>query len=110
MKKYLFTLAALAAFATPATHAQSVQQIRNQMMNSCTQSARITNNSTGETSKMEPQAAHDICTCALNETSKQYGSRWTTVLRNADRGNMDSQLESRLKRNLGACMQNHFNR
>ena len=91
MKKYLFTLAALAAFATPATHAQSVQQIRNQMMNSCTQSASIIDNSTGE-------------------TSKQYGSRWTTVLRNADRGNVDSQLESRLKRNLGACMQNHFNR
>ena len=104
MKKYLFAAAVLAAVAAPAAQAKTLQQMRNEFVSACTESA------TSGGSSLSQQMARTICSCTFDETGKQYGTRWKATLDAYDRTGNDPQFESRMRRNTEACINRHLNR
>ena len=104
MKKYLFAAAVLAAVAAPAAQAKTLQQMRNEFVSACTQSA------TANGSSLSQQMARTLCSCTFDETGKQYGTRWKATLDAYDRTGNDQQFESRMRRNTEVCINRHFTR
>lgn len=104
MKKYLFAAAVLAAVAAPAAQAKTLQQMRNEFVSVCAQSASAND------SPLNQQMARTICSCSFDETGKQYGTRWKATLDAYDRTGNDPQFESRMRSNAEACINRHFNR
>ena len=88
----------------PAAQAKTLQQMRSEFVNACTQSA------TANGSPLSQQMARTICSCTFDETGKQYGTRWKATLDAYDRTGNDQQFENRMRSNTEACINRHLNR
>ncbi|MBH5328418.1 hypothetical protein H9Q10_01865 [Eikenella sp. S3360] len=105
MKKTLFAAALLLAALAPAASAKTVQQMRNEFVSACAQSA------TEKGSSLTPQMARTLCGCTFDETAKQYpAAQWKRTLDQYDRTGNDPVFERRMHASTEACVRRHVRR